>query len=257
MVIARSAGTIAVVSVSPTTRQMPLTGERLAWALGLAVELGRASGDVGRQLGLLARSTRDHFASDGVVASRALRTRDGGIEVLSRVDDAWSDAAELCRARADLALYRGTTIASPQAPTADARLLTALAASPDSISTRLDVYREPGRPAFGVDDQFWLTQLLDAAFSRVPPNATPDRDERLATLTRREREALDRLLVGDSEKQVAVHLGCSRHTVHAHVKRIYRRLEVNSRAELLALFVERGEGRPNDQRAGAAAGRAM
>ncbi|MBL8764775.1 MAG: helix-turn-helix transcriptional regulator [Phycisphaerae bacterium] len=50
----------------------------------------------------------------------------------------------------------------------------------------------------------------------------------------RVREVLDRLLVGDSEKQVAYRLGLSRHTVHEHVKKLYAACGVHSRAELLA-----------------------
>jgi DNA-binding CsgD family transcriptional regulator len=45
------------------------------------------------------------------------------------------------------------------------------------------------------------------------------------------------MLVGDSEKQVAGHLGVSPHTVHVYVKGLYRHYEVNSRGELLAKFV--------------------
>ena len=49
---------------------------------------------------------------------------------------------------------------------------------------------------------------------------------------------LDLLLTGRSEKQVAVKLRLSPHTVHNHVKVIYRRMNVSSRPELLALFVD-------------------
>jgi DNA-binding CsgD family transcriptional regulator len=61
-------------------------------------------------------------------------------------------------------------------------------------------------------------------------------------LPARERETLEQLLLGQSEKQVAYQLGRSRHTVHSYVKRLYRRLGVSSRAELLALFVEKNAG---------------
>ena len=49
---------------------------------------------------------------------------------------------------------------------------------------------------------------------------------------------LDLLLTGRSEKEVAVTLRLSPHTVHNHVKVIYRRMKVSSRPELLALFVD-------------------
>ena len=39
---------------------------------------------------------------------------------------------------------------------------------------------------------------------------------------------------GMAEKQVAFHLGLSRHTVHNYVKALHRHFNVNGRVELLA-----------------------
>jgi DNA-binding CsgD family transcriptional regulator len=52
-----------------------------------------------------------------------------------------------------------------------------------------------------------------------------------------QRRVFDQLLAGLSEKQVAGNLQLSRHTVHAHVRDIYRLLGVRSRSELLARFL--------------------
>jgi DNA-binding CsgD family transcriptional regulator len=52
-----------------------------------------------------------------------------------------------------------------------------------------------------------------------------------------QRRVLELLLRGRSEKEVAAKLNLSPHTVHNHVKEIHRRLGVNSRGELMALFV--------------------
>jgi DNA-binding CsgD family transcriptional regulator len=52
-----------------------------------------------------------------------------------------------------------------------------------------------------------------------------------------QRRVLGHLLTGLSEKEVACKLEISPHTVHNHVKEIYRKMSVNSRPELLALFV--------------------
>jgi pSer/pThr/pTyr-binding forkhead associated (FHA) protein len=52
-----------------------------------------------------------------------------------------------------------------------------------------------------------------------------------------ERRVFDLLILGHSEKEVAVKLEISRHTVHSHVRKMYRLLGVRSRAELLAQFV--------------------
>jgi DNA-binding CsgD family transcriptional regulator len=54
------------------------------------------------------------------------------------------------------------------------------------------------------------------------------------------RQTLGRLLEGDSEKQAALHLGLSRHTVHEYVTALYRRFSVTSRAELLAFCLRHG-----------------
>lgn len=61
---------------------------------------------------------------------------------------------------------------------------------------------------------------------------------RAAALPAVQRQTLRLLLIGWSEKQIAAHLGRSRHTVHHHVKQIYRALGVTSRPELLARFLD-------------------
>src|SRR5688572_27097195 len=66
-------------------------------------------------------------------------------------------------------------------------------------------------------------------------------DPRIDTLPRRLRPVLQHLLRGDGEKQVAQKLGLSRHTVHEYVKVLYRTLNVSSRAELLAQFIDKRE----------------
>jgi DNA-binding CsgD family transcriptional regulator len=47
-------------------------------------------------------------------------------------------------------------------------------------------------------------------------------------------QTLELLLEGSSEGQIVSKLGLSPHTIHDHVKRLYRRFHVNSRAQLLA-----------------------
>lgn len=54
------------------------------------------------------------------------------------------------------------------------------------------------------------------------------------SLCRRERQTLELLLTGASEKEIAAQLGLSVHTVHQYVKAIYRRFDVTSRAQLMA-----------------------
>jgi DNA-binding CsgD family transcriptional regulator len=60
----------------------------------------------------------------------------------------------------------------------------------------------------------------------------------LQTLSEAQRRVTALMLEGLSEKEAAKRLRLSPHTIHNHVKEVYRRLSVNSRAELLALFVD-------------------
>jgi DNA-binding CsgD family transcriptional regulator len=69
--------------------------------------------------------------------------------------------------------------------------------------------------------------------------AAPPTDPRFSALPRRLRPVLEHLLRGDAEKQVAQKLGLSRHTVHEYIKVLYKKLNVSSRAELLAQFIEK------------------
>ncbi|MEZ6092151.1 MAG: helix-turn-helix transcriptional regulator [Pirellulaceae bacterium] len=56
----------------------------------------------------------------------------------------------------------------------------------------------------------------------------------LTHLTSRQLQILYGLFQGDSEKQLALRLGISQHTVHDHLKRLHARMGASSRGELLA-----------------------
>ena len=53
-------------------------------------------------------------------------------------------------------------------------------------------------------------------------------------LTPRQRAVLNQLVRGRTESEVASRLRISPHTVHSHVKKIYRHFGVKRRAKLLA-----------------------
>ena len=55
-----------------------------------------------------------------------------------------------------------------------------------------------------------------------------------AELPPRLSQTLEGILHGDSEKQIAYHLGLSQHTVHNYVRALHKRFNVSSRAELIA-----------------------
>jgi DNA-binding CsgD family transcriptional regulator len=106
-------------------------------------------------------------------------------------------------------------------------------------------------PEFGCASAFGFTRSLnDRAFAErdrkllhlfhqelgrlwTTPALSKDSAANIA-LSPRMRQTLDQLAVGKSEKQIAAHLGISRHTVHDHVKELHRRHGVSSLGELLA-----------------------
>jgi DNA-binding CsgD family transcriptional regulator len=61
-------------------------------------------------------------------------------------------------------------------------------------------------------------------------------------LSPRERQVLDRLVRGESVKQVAARLGLSHRTVEGHVKSLHRKFGVSSRGELLARVFQAAGG---------------
>jgi len=60
-------------------------------------------------------------------------------------------------------------------------------------------------------------------------------------LTQTERAVLQGLLRGNPEKTIAAALGHSSHTTHEYIVRIYRKYGVNSRAELMSLWLGRSQ----------------
>jgi len=70
----------------------------------------------------------------------------------------------------------------------------------------------------------------------VAESAAPNASALLQRLSRTERRVLTYLRQHRTERQVADRLQRSPHTVHVHVKNIYRKLAVRSRHELLELF---------------------
>ena len=83
-----------------------------------------------------------------------------------------------------------------------------------------------------------LLDQIDRGLTSPTTTSQPDVPA-MADLTPRQREVLDRLLAGDSQKQIAAALGISRHTVGDHLKDLHRIFDVSSRGELLAKFIAR------------------
>jgi len=88
-------------------------------------------------------------------------------------------------------------------------------------------------------------QLLDLLRTSLAEiwQAVP-RDDIATSLSRRLRQVLSLLRRGLSEKEVAVGLGLSKHTVHDYVKALHRRFQVTSRFELMRVEAARPSFRP-------------
>jgi DNA-binding CsgD family transcriptional regulator len=103
----------------------------------------------------------------------------------------------------------------------------------------LILYRRVTAPAFSPSER----HLVHAVFQHIDwvheDPIVEAASQPFPELTPRERQVMLLLLGGDSRKQLAAKLALSEHTVADHLKGIYRKLGVRSRAELLAKFLRK------------------
>ena len=105
----------------------------------------------------------------------------------------------------------------------------------------LGLHRKLGREPFAERDRDLLhlvashVGFLHAGGTDVPANSPAH-----TGLSPRLSEALIHVLDGDGRKQIARKMNLSEHTVGDHLKAIYKHFAVNSRGELLAMFIGRG-----------------
>lgn len=78
-----------------------------------------------------------------------------------------------------------------------------------------------------------IARRVVRSFSRAP-QAAPE----VATLSPRERQVLDQLALGLAYKQIGARLAIAEDTVRVHIRNLYAKLQVNSRAE--AVLKQRG-----------------
>jgi DNA-binding CsgD family transcriptional regulator len=107
----------------------------------------------------------------------------------------------------------------------------------DGQAHAIALFRPPGERRFTARDRHLLhlfhSELAPYLLTYLaPPGCNP-----ISTLSPRLRDVLACLLEGDSEQQIAVRIGLTRDTTHQYVKAIYRRLNINTRGELMARFV--------------------
>ncbi|TAE77798.1 MAG: DNA-binding response regulator [Verrucomicrobia bacterium] len=77
-----------------------------------------------------------------------------------------------------------------------------------------------------------IARLVVQAFKKTAPVEVPRGDE--YELTTREQEVLNLLVKGFLYKEIAEQLAVSGHTVHFHIRHIYQKLQVRSRAQAVA-----------------------
>ncbi|MEA5259134.1 response regulator transcription factor [Arcicella aquatica] len=80
-------------------------------------------------------------------------------------------------------------------------------------------------------------EVASMLFSRIAHKTKEKETIIEGVLTKRELEVVDYLLKGQSYKEIADKLFISYSTVNDHIKKIYSKLEINSKGELLALFI--------------------
>ncbi|MEA5137892.1 response regulator transcription factor [Arcicella rigui] len=80
-------------------------------------------------------------------------------------------------------------------------------------------------------------EVASILFSKISHSEEDKLTSLRKRLTKRELEVVDYLLKGMSYKEIANKLFISYSTVNDHVKKIYSKLEINSKGELLALFI--------------------
>jgi DNA-binding CsgD family transcriptional regulator len=112
------------------------------------------------------------------------------------------------------------------APIADARIVACIS-----------VMRQPsGNDAFGSRERM-LLHLAHMEMSWVYDSDLLLATHGAASLSPRQRQTLEYLLFGHSEKQIAAKMRLSPNTVHHHIKALHRHFGVSSRSELLARWV--------------------
>jgi DNA-binding NarL/FixJ family response regulator len=88
-----------------------------------------------------------------------------------------------------------------------------------------------------------VTPAVFDALRRAPGADNDPRQEGLGALTAREREILNLLARGRSNRDIAEELFITNKTVKNHLSRIYEKIGVHSRAEAMALWLGVGDGR--------------
>ncbi|NKB87289.1 MAG: response regulator [Acidobacteria bacterium] len=106
-------------------------------------------------------------------------------------------------------------------------------ASADRIVEAITEVQQGGAPV----SRTVARRVLQLLNRETSPDAKPEPED--MPLSPREVELLEHIVAGDTEAAIAERLCISPHTVRTHVKNIYRKLEVSSRAAAVRVAYER------------------
>lgn len=127
--------------------------------------------------------------------------------------------------------------------------LSILAVQPTGERLAISIYRNHTHRDFSEADRSWLGRqapvlataaLRHQALQGTPAVGTAEHDQRMATLSARERELLSHVLAGRTTKEAAARMGVSLTTAITYRGRAFQHLGVRSLRELVALGTRSG-----------------
>ncbi len=116
-------------------------------------------------------------------------------------------------------------------------------ATPASLASEIRSIADGGSPISPLIARQMLTRFRDAIavpFATVDATAAADAQSAPAILSRREKEVLEMITKGFTTDEIAKRMLVSSHTVATFIRRIYRKLNVNSKAQ--AIYTARVHG---------------
>lgn len=251
---------VELCHIAPAAHPAPDDDESFPWAVRLPVMVSQArrlmrTGDLARAAGraadavVLADSSR--LGRDALDARLLLgftllqqgETEEARATLLQALANAATIPAPLRAADVLDALAHLTVEGDPRAARSLVAAARALRAPRGARSVGRHWLRtvEPARSVpegWLEDDQLTAGAVAEIA-ALLTPHRAPDTSP-LDVLTPAERTVADKVAEGLTSRQIAADLFLSPRTVDAHLSRIYRKLDINTRARLAALVTDHG-----------------